>query len=230
MKRALVTGSTRGIGEALVHELVKRDFVVYAAMRDVNLSPFDNKNVQPIVIDVRDDESIKLAAKTVELDGSLDLLINNAGVFSSTTPGSDKAQLTELAHLSRDALITMLDINTLGPLMISKFFAPIMNVEGSLIMNITSDQGSFQTKGSSANYGYRSSKVALNMITQSLAYDLPKNVSVCAIHPGWVKTENNPKGVISPQESAKRLVGALDSWDNSKNGAYLDLDGSHFPL
>ncbi len=229
MKRALVTGSSQGIGKALVDELLAQGYFVYATMRTPNPKLFSSSSVRVIALDVQSDDTIIATAQTVMNDGPLDLLINNAGVFSSTTPGATRPQLTELQQLDRTALHNMLDINTISPIIVAKYFAHAMNPDGSFIVNITSDQGSFTTTSSTANYGYRASKVALNMMTQSLAYDLPANIRVCAIHPGWVKTANNQKGIMSPSESAAKILHIIDNWDDSMIGAYLDSDGRPYP-
>ena len=104
-----------------------------------------------------------------------------------------------------------------------------MTEANSFLINISSERASFENKNTHANYGYRASKVALNMITQCLLFDLPQNVSTFAVHPGWVKTDLNPSGVLSPEESARSILHILDTWDSSMNGAYLDTDGSPFP-
>ena len=230
MKRAFVTGANRGIGKALAQELAAKGYFVYVGMRSVSESPFVQETVRPVAIDVLSDESIQKAAKVVSGDGALDILINNAGTNVDITPGGKKEHLTILKDVSREALLAMFDVNSVGPLMVAKYFVPIMTNEGSFIINVSSDRASFANQNTNANYGYRSSKIALNMFTQCLLFDLPKNVSTFAVHPGWVKTDLNPHGVITPAESAQKVLGILDMWKPTMNGTFLDNDGSPFQI
>lgn len=228
MKIALVTGANRGIGKALVEELEAKGYFVFAGMRNPSKSPFMSNHIAPVALDVLNDASIEAAAKVIANEGSLNILINNAGTNADTTPGGKKEHLTVLSEVSREALLRMFDINTVGPLMVAKYFVPLMT-DDSFIINISSDRASFENENTNANYGYRASKVALNMFTQCLLFDLPKNVSTFAVHPGWVKTDLNPNGVISPTESAQKILHILDAWKPTMNGGYLDTDGSVFP-
>jgi NAD(P)-dependent dehydrogenase (short-subunit alcohol dehydrogenase family) len=227
MKTALVTGASRGIGKALVEELESKGYFVFAGMREISKSPFKSNAIIPVALDVQEDTSIEDAAKIVAEKGPLDIVINNAG--ASIAPGGKKEHLTVLSEVRREALLTMFDINSVGSLIVTKYFVPLMTNENSFIINISSDRASFENENTNANYGYRSSKVALNMFTQCLLFDLPKNISTFAVHPGWVKTDLNPYGVISPAESAQKILHILAMWKPALNGAYLDTDGSLFP-
>lgn len=229
MKTALVTGSNRGIGKALVVELAAKGYFVFAGMRNIAQSPFGNSDIMPITLDVLDDSSIEQAAHIIASKGTLEILINNAGTNSDTTQGGRNEHLTMLGKVSRKALLRMFDINAIGPLMVAKYFVSLMTNENSFIINISSDRASFEINNTNANYGYRSSKVALNMITQCLLFDLPKNICTFAVHPGWVRTDLNPNGVIMPKESAQKVLHILDVWQPSMNGAFLNNDGNVFP-
>lgn len=230
MRVALVTGANRGLGKAFAELLAERGFAVYAGMRKLDTNVFDNELITPIHIDVQDDHTIKAVIEKITTQHKrLDLLINNAGTNTGIA-GSGKEQVGVLKHLDRSALRTMFDVNAIGPLMLVKAAVPLMSEPGSFIINISSDRASFQNENTIGNYGYRGSKVTLNMFTQCLLLDLPKNVSTFAVHPGWVKTDMNPNGVLTPHESASKILAILDTWKPAMNGAYLDNDGGHFPI
>jgi NAD(P)-dependent dehydrogenase (short-subunit alcohol dehydrogenase family) len=230
MSTAFVTGGNRGLGKALVETLAAQGFMVYAGMRTLADSPFDNELIQPVCMDVQNDASIESAAQLVAKVGTLDILINNAGTNEDITPGGKKERVTTLKRVDRQALLAMFDINAVGPLLVAKYFVPLMTRDNSFIINISSDRALFSNENTIGNYGYRASKIALNMFTQCLLFDIPHNINTFAVHPGWVKTGMNPRGVITPAESAQKILSILDSWQPSMNGAFLDNDGSLFPL
>jgi NAD(P)-dependent dehydrogenase (short-subunit alcohol dehydrogenase family) len=229
MKTALVTGANRGIGKALVEALATSGYFVFAGMRHVSKSPFSDQSIMPVALDVQDDAAIKRAAKVAAHKGPLHILINNAGANLDTTPGGKKEHLTVLGELNRQSLLNMFDLNTVSPLIVAKHFVPLMTSDHGFVINISSDRASFENQNTHGNYGYRTSKVALNMATQGLTFDLPQHVSTFAVHPGWVKTDLNPGGVLSPTEAAQKILHILDIWRPSMNGAFLNNDGTVFP-
>ena len=106
----LVTGANRGIGRALVDELLRRNVKrVYAGTRQSLTHP--DPRVTAVTLDVTDAEQIRAAAERVP---SLDLLINNAGV----------AALGGLAD--RAALERQLAVNVFGPFDVTAAFVPAL--------------------------------------------------------------------------------------------------------
>jgi NAD(P)-dependent dehydrogenase (short-subunit alcohol dehydrogenase family) len=80
-KVVLVTGSNRGIGAAIVRELLKTGVAkVYAAARNVaSLPDFDDRRVVPLQLDVTDDSSVTAATGSAK---DLDIIVNNAGTMA----------------------------------------------------------------------------------------------------------------------------------------------------
>lgn len=230
MKAALVTGANRGLGLGLVKVLVSKGYTVFAGMRTVDgFTPI--ANVYPITLDVANDETIQNVAETINAQaGKLDLLINNAGLNKDTATDGHKELVSNLPDLDRAALLNMFNINSVSPLIITKYLAPLMTSDQCFIINISSQRASFSDPNTSANYGYRATKVALNMFTLASLFDLPQNIQTFAVHPGSVLTDMNEHGTISPEESATRILAILDNWDAKKNGRFLDNDGSLYPL
>jgi NAD(P)-dependent dehydrogenase (short-subunit alcohol dehydrogenase family) len=82
---------------------------------------------------------------------------------------------------------------------------------GPLVLGITSHMGSIADIDAPRNYGYRSSKAALNAAMHGLAHELQsRGIGVLLLHPGWVRTRMGGSSVpISPEESVR---GMLASW------------------
>lgn len=126
----------------------------------------------------------------------------------------------------------MFDVNAVSPLMVSKQCVRLMKNDPAFIINISSDRASFKNAmvDSNANYGYKASKAALNMLSKVLVFGLPKNVSVVAVHPGGVRTEMNPGGALEPRPAAAKIHGIIENWDSGLNGQFVYNDGSLHPL
>ena len=89
--------------------------------------------------------------------------------------------------------------------------------------------GSISDNSSGGQYGYRMSKAALNAAGKSLAIDLkPAGVAVGIFHPGWVKTRmTNFTGHYDAKQSARELMGKIDSLSLSNSGIFLHANGEH---
>ena len=231
MKIAIITGANRGLGFGFVKVLAKNGYYVYATMRDTANFQFVHENVKPIQLDVSDDTSIiEFINQIIQKNEKISLLVNNAGLNKDTV-ANNKDLVCKLESLDRSALNKMFNINATSPMILAKNIVPHMGKK-SLILNISSNRGSFhdEDQNSSPNYGYRASKAALNMLTVALSEDLPKDIFTVAVHPGGVKTDMNPIGPTDPTNAAKEIIETfIDSWDESMNGRFFNRDGSIFP-
>ena len=192
-----------------------------------------NKNLIIIKLDVSDDKSIKVAFKEVSNQTDhLDYLINNAGLNKDSATNGNKELVCNLKDLDRISLLKMFDVNSVSPMMVLKSFLPLLNSQYSFVINITSGRSSYKDEypNTNGNYGYRASKAALNLMTFSSLFDLPKNVKTFAVHPGGVKTDMNPTGEHDPVEQAKMIVDISKNWKDEYNGKFLRFDGSFYPL
>jgi len=97
---------------------------------------------------------------------------------------------------------------------------------------MTSRMGSIDDNSSGGSYGYRMSKVALNMAGKSLAIDLePRGIAVAILHPGLVRTrmiQFNPNG-ISPEQAVKGLLARIDGLTMANSGSFWHANGELLP-
>ncbi|MFI9811198.1 SDR family NAD(P)-dependent oxidoreductase [Saccharothrix variisporea] len=198
-KTILVTGANRGIGRALVEEALSRGAErVYAGARQA-LQPSDER-ITPLVLDLTDAAGINRAARTVD---SLDILINNAGVYG----------LEDLAD--RAALERHLAVNLFGPHAVTQAFLPRLVESRGAIVNVLSVAAVAAVPISPA---YSISKAAAFSLTQSLRATLAgRNVAVHAVLPGPVDTDmvrdlHLPKA--SPQSVAAAIFDGLDKGED----------------
>lgn len=222
MANVVITGANRGIGLELAKLYAARGDLVTAICREAGDEIEDIADQTISGIDVTNDQ-IGPGLQTIlaELvEGKIDLLINNAGLFKNET----------LDAMDADSIREQFEVNTIAPLMIAHGLAPLMG-EGSKIANITSRMGSIEDNTSGAYYGYRASKAALNAVGKSLAMDLkPKGIAVAQLHPGFVQTRMvGFNGDISPAEAAAGLAQRIDELNLENTGGFWHSNGQQLP-
>eukprot|EP01138_Halocafeteria_seosinensis_P004703 gb/GECG01004809.1/.p1 GENE.gb/GECG01004809.1/~~gb/GECG01004809.1/.p1 ORF type:complete len:242 (+),score=30.53 gb/GECG01004809.1/:1-726(+) len=241
MKYALVTGASRGLGEGLVDALLEKGFTVFAGVRDLDRykqsegyrKRKEESRFSPIQLDIEvKGQIVEAAAEICKETDQLHMLINNAGVNKNTATEGAKERVCTLTRLERAPLQKMFQANAISALELTQAVLSLLEkADQAFIVNISSDKSSFTNAGNShGNYGYRASKAALNMFTECLTHDLPETVSTFAVEPGSVLTDMNPRGLITPKQSAKRIVAITERWDRTKNGKFLTYDGELHPL
>lgn len=197
-KAVLITGANRGIGRALVEEALRKGVKrVYAGTRQ----PFTHSDgrVTPLTLDVTNAEQIQRAVENV---GSLDILINNAGV-------------TLFDDLSdRAAIERLLAVNLFGTYGVSQAFLPLLAHSCGAIVNILSMAGLAAVPFSPA---YSISKAAAFSLTQSLrALWAGRGVRVHAVLAGPVDTDMSRDLNItkaSPESVARAIFDGVEKGD-----------------
>jgi NAD(P)-dependent dehydrogenase (short-subunit alcohol dehydrogenase family) len=220
MATVLITGANRGIGLEYCRQLQARGDTVVAVCR----SPSPELEALGVRIeagvDLTDGDAI---ADLVGRLGSLaiDGLILNAGLFERTT----------LQDLDLESLRRQFEVNAIAPLRLTKALLGHLP-PGAKVILMTSRMGSIDDNSSGGAYGYRMSKVALNMAGKSLAIDLrPRGIAVALLHPGVVRTRMTgfSDQAISPEESVHGLLERIDALSLETSGSFWHANGQRLP-
>jgi NAD(P)-dependent dehydrogenase (short-subunit alcohol dehydrogenase family) len=215
---AVVTGASSGIGEATARELASRGAAVVLAARDAERLETLRRGISAsggralaVQTDVSDEDSVEaLMRRAVEEFGSLDVLVNNAGLGLSG----------RVADLRADDLRYVFEVNTVGPLLCVQAALPRMG-RGGRIINVSSVVGKRSVPKVG---GYCATKFALNALTDALRVEVAeKGITVTSVYPGTTRTafrENSrrtkderrgwrPKGV-TPEKVAQKIADAAE--------------------
>ncbi|MFA5945616.1 MAG: SDR family NAD(P)-dependent oxidoreductase [Patescibacteria group bacterium] len=201
MKTVLITGISRGIGRALAEKFLENGDVVIGTSRTGSVD-FVHENLTVIGLELTAPASIEACAKSVQTLGKkIDIFINNAGVW-------DEGDDTEEVNIP--ALRRTLEVNLIAPIAFTEQILQLVNRRGHIV-NISSRRGSLANLNDTKYPSYSISKTALNMFTRLLAVRLEGRITVSSVHPGSVKTDMNPDGKISAQESADDIFKLANS-------------------
>ena len=181
MKTALITGAARGIGLATTKLFLADGWRVAMVDRDPDellRAAAGLKNAHPIVADVSDPDSVSaLIAQTLKTCGSIDALVNNAGV-ADFGPIED----TDFARW-RTVMATNLD----GVFLMTQAAIPALKASKGAIVNIASISG---LRASTLRVAYGTSKAAVIHLTQQQAAELGEyGIRANAVCPGPVRTK-----------------------------------------
>jgi len=231
----VVTGSTRGIGEAIAHRFANEGAAVVVTGR----SSGDGETVVNDITDaggtavfvqadmrVPDDVSALFEA-TVDEFGGLDVMVNNAAVQTETTP--DEATMADWDRV--------LETDFRAYWLCAKYAAEL--IKKGAIINVSSNHA-FSTMP--AHFPYNAVKAGINGMTRAMALDLGPNIRVNTINPGWVAVKRttekmdaqqrrelasiHPTGRIGAPEDVAGVAAFLASDDAAfVTGASLLVDG-----
>lgn len=182
-KTVVITGGTRGIGEACVRLFSKNMNVAFFYLNSDERAISLERETSAVgyKVDVSDRESVRNAIKQVyERFGSIDVLVNNAGVDMYGT----------FQDVSEDEIKRLYDVNLFGALNCAREVVPYMvNQKSGAIVNVSSVWGRL---GGSYEVDYSTSKGALITFTKALAKELgPSGVRVNSVSPGMIDTDMN---------------------------------------
>ena len=209
----LVTGAYRGIGLEVVRQLAARGARVYLTARKSEAGESAAGSIKGDVhflpLDVSDRASIENAARLLARQVEhLDVLVNNAAILLDDG-GS-------VLDLDGDIALKTLATNTVGPLLVTQAFEPLLaKSRAPRVINVSSGAGQLAEGLQDWAPAYSMSKTALNALTQHFAAALP-NFAVNSVSPGWVRTDMGGKSApLSVEEGADTIVWlALDAPQN----------------
>lgn len=236
MKNIIVTGGTRGIGEATVRKLSLSNNVIFTYLNSTEkaLQIEKETNSRSYKVDGRNPEEVENFVKNIMKEYSkIDVLVNNLGITDDSL----------FIVMNNDKWDNVIKSNLYSTFYFSKYIAKemIRKREGNII-NISSIVASTGNKG---QMNYIASKSAIEGITKSMAIELSsKNIRVNAIAPGFIETDmtnslsDENKGKIKDKILLKRfgkteeianIVNFLISEESSYiNAQVIQVDGGIF--
>jgi NAD(P)-dependent dehydrogenase (short-subunit alcohol dehydrogenase family) len=239
-KNVFITGANSGLGLEMVKQLLKLGPEnIFATYRNparsqelMELGKLDPR-VHAIQIDVRHEcqfvQVLRQVYEVVKEDG-INLLINNAGIFT---------EQQGICDLDKKTFLEFLEVNTVTPVIFIKDMLPLLEkaakqnpeaplgLERCVVANITSAYGSISSNNEGGFYYSRCCRAALNAASKSLGIDLKEqNILVAALSPGWVRTEQGgPNAPLSTEESVAGMIKVLQDLDETKTGIFVDYAG-----
>jgi len=213
MQICLITGTSTGIGHATALHLARRGYRVYATMRNTAkgdqlgaAAAAENLDLVIETLDVADHQSmLDCVARIMAVEGRIDILINNAGLSSSSP----------IETYPEDEHRALFEANYWGPVKLTQAVLPAMRERASgAIINISSVLGRIAW----ANQGaYCASKFAIEAFSEALAQEVaPFGIRVAIIEPGVTASaifDNTPVHYdrASPYKTAMRRNGRFYS-------------------
>jgi 3-oxoacyl-[acyl-carrier protein] reductase len=237
-KNIIVTGASGGIGNAIVEKLYEQGGNVLATgTREEKLQELKEKykNIKILKFDISNHDNIEefINNATDELGGSLDCIVNNAGIT--------KDNLT--IRMSKDEWSKVIDINLTSTFLMSKFaIKKMLKNKSGKIINITSVVGH---TGNVGQANYTASKAGIVAMSKSLAIEYAKkNINVNCISPGFISTamtdaidEKFKETIISkipanrlgkPEDIANAVLFLVSSGSDYINGETLHVNGGMY--
>ena len=221
-KVVVISGGSRGIGKAIAKAYLKEGAKLALAARgvlelEVTVQELKGANrVIGVVADVARIEDVKkLIEKTLTCYGTIDILVNAAGIQSP---------IGKLVEVDADEWIHNIYINLIGTMLCCKYVLPVMTQKkGGKIINFSGGGGTSPRPHFSA---YASSKAAIVRFTETLAMEVKEHkIDVNAIAPGPVNTKML-KEIIEAQDKSgeKELLAALER--EKKGGTSPEVPGA----
>ena len=204
-KVAIVTGGAMGIGQAIGQALLAEGASVVIADREgaaEAAKALDNARNRVIGVpcDVSSQgETEAMASAALEAFGRIDVLVNNAGIYSSL-------QMTPFEDLDVDEWRRVLEVNVIGQAMAARAVVPAMRRQGGgSIVNLSSGT---PFKGVPFMLHYVASKGAVNAMTKALAKELgAADIRVNGVAPGFTLSDGvleNPHQLEKLQEISRQ--------------------------
>lgn len=231
-KTVLITGVSRGLGNALALELAKLGQTVIGCSRSQDKlasleseltaasEKFKNNNHLVLNIDVRSDVGVKELARTVvEKKVVPDIIVNNAGTINRNN---------KIWDVPVDEFDAVVDTNIKGVANVLRHFTPLMiGRKQGVIVNMSSGWG----RSAAAQVApYCASKWAIEGLTRAVAKELPPGMAIVALSPGVINTEmlqscfgSSADLYPTPESWAPKAASMILNLTAADNGASLTV-------
>jgi len=222
--RALVIGVSGGIGQALLQCLQAHPCCAQVSGLHRQSDP---------AIDFDMEASVASAAQALQGQGPYHLIINAAGVLHTEQFSPEK----KLGDLNYAQLQATFCVNTFGPALVLRHFAPLLDAQRGVLACRSARVGSIGDNRLGGWYSYRASKAALNMLVKTAAIELARSkprAVLASVHPGTVSTAlSTPfKGAQigrPPEQAAREILHMLDQLRPTDSGCFVAYDGQQLP-
>ncbi|MFE7392543.1 SDR family NAD(P)-dependent oxidoreductase [Streptomyces sp. NPDC057582] len=232
MTTTLITGANKGLGHETARRLIAAGHTVYIGSRDPERGrrAAEQLGARAVRLDVTDDTSVAAAVKTIEADGGLDVLVNNAGVEGR---GANN-DVAGAADVTVDMMRQVFETNVFGTVRVTHAFLPLLQRSAApVVVNLSSGLASLTrvTTAGTPTYAYPgvaypASKTAVNMITVQYAKAFP-NMRINAVEPGYTKTDlNGNTGIQTVEQGAEIIVRMAQVGPDGPTGGYFDAEGA----
>ncbi len=218
--RALVVGSSGGIGQALVAELQTRNYEVTGLSRSGD------------GLDITDEASVKSAF--AKLDGTFDLIFAATGALTSKIVRPEKS----LRDVGVEELIAQYQVNAIGPMLVLKNARKFLpHNKRSVFAALSARVGSIGDNHLGGWHSYRASKAALNQLIKGASVELSRTHAqaiVVTLHPGTVATNfteafAHSHNRTAPAIAANNLVNVVQGLRSDATGGFFDYAGRPIP-
>ncbi|MFJ9537639.1 SDR family oxidoreductase [Streptomyces sp. NPDC101225] len=231
MTTTLITGANKGIGHETARRLVAAGHTVYVGARDAERGrrAAERLGARFVLLDVTDDATVEAAAKTIEADGGLDVLINNAGIETRVEGNAVPTAETVTA----DQMRTTFETNVFGVVRVLHAFLPLLQRSAApVVVNVSSGLASLANLSDPEHpahfypgIAYPTSKTAVNMLTVQYAKAFP-GLRINAVEPGFTKTDlNGNTGIQTVEEGAEIIVRMAQIGADGPTGGFFDVNG-----
>ena len=227
MTTTFITGANKSLGFETARRLVDAGHTVLLGARDPERgrAAAESSGARFVPIDVTDDASVRAAATDVAAhEGTIDVLVNNAGVLGKVGPVDE--------YTAAD-VSAVLDVNVVGIVRVTHAFLPLLRTSSNpVIVNVSSGMGSFGMTQDPARIEsqyalplYSASKAAVTMLTTQYAREL-KGVKVNAADPGQTATDFTGGLGHTVTEGADSIVTLATIGPDGPTGQFIDRTGN----
>ena len=222
--RALVIGASGAIGAAFVARL-------QSDARCAGVTALHRHSTP--AIDYADFDGIAAAAAPLRQAAPYALIVVATGALHSAGAMPEK----RLADIDADALMAQLRINTVGPALLLRHLAPLLDAKRSVMALLSAKVGSIGDNRLGGWYGYRASKAALNMLVKTAAIEMRRShpgAVLVALHPGTVRSAlsrpfRGDQIARDPALAVAQMAATLDALQAEDSGSFVAYDGTRLP-